>query len=74
MLTRHGYRIKGSYALIIEKLAALISDSRVLRTALCDSQLSDAELIAECIRRLSKSPVSYDRLIKNYLEPFKDIN
>lgn len=63
-----------SYALTYEKLTALISDARVLLTTLCDSQLSDAELVAECNRCLSKSPVSYERLLESYLVPFKDVD
>jgi replicative superfamily II helicase len=63
-----------SFALTYEKIFALISDARVLLTALCDSQLSEAELIVECNRCLAKSPISYDRLIESYLVPFKDVD
>jgi hypothetical protein len=61
-----------SHALTYEKLAALVADSRVLLTQLCESQLSAADLVAECSRLLSKSPVSASRLVESYLSPFQD--
>jgi len=61
-----------SHALTYEKLAALVSDARVLLTALCESQLSDAELGGECSRLLAKSPLSADRLADSYLVPFEE--
>ncbi len=61
-----------SHALTYEKLAALISDARVLLTALCESQLSDSDLVAECGHLLARSPLNADRLVDSYLVPFED--
>jgi replicative superfamily II helicase len=60
----------GSYALTYEKLAALISDARSLLTALCESQLSNRHLEAECARAMERSPVRADRLVDGYLVHF----
>jgi replicative superfamily II helicase len=60
-----------SHALTYENLAALISDSRVLLTTLCESQLSEDGLLAECSRLLEKSSVRADRLVDRYLVPFE---
>lgn len=61
-----------SHALTYEKLAALISDARVLLTKLCESQLSNSELLAECSNLLTKSPLKEDRLVDNYLVTFEE--
>jgi replicative superfamily II helicase len=61
-----------SHALTYEKLAALISDARVLLTALCESQLSDADLVAECSHLLAQSPLNADRLVDSYLVTFEE--
>ena len=61
-----------SHALTYEKLTALVSDARVLLTALCESQLSPAELVAECSRLLAKSNLNENRLVDNYLVPFEN--
>lgn len=61
-----------SYALMYERLAALISDARSLLQSLCESQLSEPELIHECAKLLSQSNVRADRLIERYLLPFND--
>lgn len=61
-----------SHALTYEKLAALVSEARVLLTALCESQLSDNELVAECSRRLDRSPLKNDQLVTSYLLPFEE--
>lgn len=61
-----------SHALTYEKLAALVSDARVLLTTLCESQLSETDLLAECSRRLARSPLRADRLVDSYLMPFED--
>ncbi len=63
-----------SHALTYEKVAALVSDARAVLTALCESQLSDAELVAECSRLLAQSPLNADRLVDSYLLPFEDRN
>lgn len=59
-----------SYALTYETLAALISDSRTMLTRLCESQLDDDGLAAECARELDRSCVRADKLVKNYLLKF----
>ncbi|MGV4094393.1 DEAD/DEAH box helicase [Citrobacter freundii] len=59
-----------TYALTFEKLASLISDARALLTKLCESQLDDAELAAECARELKISPIRADNLVQNYLSQF----
>lgn len=61
-----------SHALTYENLAALVSDARVFLTSLCESQLADAGLLAECNRLLEKSPIKADRLVDRYLIPFKE--
>lgn len=61
-----------SYALTYENLAVLVSDTRALLTALCESQLSGTDLEAECGRLLATSPLKADRLVDSYLVPFKE--
>ncbi|MCM0084518.1 hypothetical protein L4X63_23355 [Geomonas sp. Red32] len=61
-----------SHALTYEKLAALISDARALLTTLCESQLSPAELVAECSRLLAKSNLNENRLADHYLVAFEE--
>jgi hypothetical protein len=61
-----------SHALTYEKLASMISDARVLLTALCDSQLSDADLVAECSRLLAGSTISANRLVDSYMVLFEE--
>ncbi|WP_026067653.1 DEAD/DEAH box helicase [Pusillimonas noertemannii] len=60
----------GSYALTNEKLAALVADSRSLLTKLCESQLADESLEAECARVLEQSSVRADKLAQGYLVHF----
>lgn len=62
-----------SHALTYEKLASLISDARVLLTALCESQLSEVNLLNECSKLLQKSPIRHENLAKEYLLAFKEI-
>lgn len=59
-----------SYALTYETLTSLISDARALLTKLCESQLADDALAAECSRELSQSSLRADRLEQNYLVKF----
>jgi len=59
-----------SYALTYEKLAALIADSRSLLTKLCESQLAERDLEAECAREVERSAVRADKLVKGYLTRF----
>lgn len=61
-----------SFALTYDKLTALVSDSRALLTAVCESQLSGEALVADCARLLAKSSLNADRLVKSYLVPFKE--
>lgn len=63
---------EGSRALTYEKLAALVSDARALLIALCESQRSDSELVAECSRLLATSNLRADRLVGAYLLPFHE--
>lgn len=62
-----------SYALTYEKLDQLISDARTLLTQLCESQLTNAELKAECSRAVHQSHVRADRLVENYLVHFVEV-
>lgn len=61
-----------SYALTYEKLSALVSDARSLLTKLCESQISNAELVAECSRLLASSPLNTKHLVNSYLLPFEE--
>jgi len=63
-----------SHALTYEKLAALISDARALLAALCESQLSNTELVAECSHLLARSPVNANSLVNRYLMSFEESN
>lgn len=58
-----------SYALTLERLMALVASARTLLTELCESQLTDIELEAQCQQLLDRSPVRADKLT-NYLTPF----
>ncbi|MCK9223104.1 MAG: DEAD/DEAH box helicase [Limnochordia bacterium] len=60
-----------SHALTYENLGALVSDARVLLTALCESNLSGDSLLNECNRLLSKSYLKFDHLVDRYLSPFE---
>lgn len=61
-----------SYALTYEKLNALISDARTVLSHLCESKLSEDDLITECDRMLGQSNIKFDRLEKNYLLSFEE--
>lgn len=61
-----------SYALTYERLAQLVGDARSFLTGLCESQLTDVELDAECLRRLSNAPIRAEVLVSNYLVNFTD--
>jgi replicative superfamily II helicase len=61
-----------SHVLTYEKLGSLISDARVLIRSLCESQLSGAELEAECSRLLARSSLSAVRIADHYLELFEE--
>lgn len=59
-----------SYALTYEKLNAMIADARTLLKKLSESQLTDFEVEAECVRLLEMSPIHTDRLVAYYMVPF----
>ncbi len=61
-----------SYALTYEKLNAMISDARAVLSHLCESKLSEDDLIIECDRVLGQSNIKIDRLAENYLCAFKE--
>jgi hypothetical protein len=60
-----------SYALSMDRLAALVADARALLTALCESQLSDIELESHCQQLIERSSIRADRLT-SYLTHFVD--
>lgn len=62
-----------SHALTYEKLAALVSETRTLLSALCESQLARSELVAECSHMLAMSPLHADRIVETYLMPFEEV-
>lgn len=59
-----------SYALTYETLARLISDARSLLSKLCESQLTDDALAAECARELGGSSIRAGALVQSYLLKF----
>ncbi len=61
-----------SHALTYENLAALVSDARVLLTALCESQLSGANLVVECDRLFAHSTLKSERIVESYLLTFEE--
>ena len=61
---------QGTYALTFGKLASLVADARSLIKGLCESQLSENDLVLECTRLLSKSPIEANKISDNYLLPF----
>lgn len=62
-----------SHALTYEKLAALISDARILLTSLCESQLSEEDLVVECERLLADTGIKHHNLAGSYLLPFESV-
>jgi hypothetical protein len=58
-------------ALTLAKLNELISDTRQLVTALCDSGFPDRELAHYCEELLGKSNLAPDRLVQHYLLDFQ---
>ena len=62
-----------AHALTYENIGALVSDARALLTTLCESQLSEADLLTECDILLSSSTIRFDRLADRYLCLFKEI-
>jgi len=62
-----------SYALTYEKLNAMISDARIVLTHLCESKLSEDDLIVECDHLLETSNIKFDRITESYLCAFEEI-
>lgn len=62
-----------SHALTYEKLGKMISDARVLLSALCDSQCDEHELEMECERLLDHSDLRADKVVNGYLRPFEAV-
>lgn len=63
-----------SHALTYENLSVLISDARNLLSTLCESQRPQAELVVECDRLLTSSPIRHDSLVDNYLLSFEEVS
>ncbi|MBL8820508.1 MAG: DEAD/DEAH box helicase [Planctomyces sp.] len=61
-----------SRALTYEKLSALIADARTLLTRLCESQMSERELTAECSHILETSNINAKKIVDCYFQPFRD--
>ncbi|MBD1904045.1 DEAD/DEAH box helicase family protein [Trichocoleus sp. FACHB-6] len=61
-----------SKALTIEKLNQLITDGRTLLVELCESVVSDDELVVRCEQLLANSTLRPESLIEEYLVSFKD--
>jgi len=59
-----------SRALTYEKLSALVADARILLTHICESQLPEGELVAECGRALADSNVNANKIVNCYFLPF----
>ena len=62
-----------SYALTYEKLNALVSDARIVLLHLCESKLSENDLITECDYILENSNIKFDKLVSNYLCSFEEL-
>ncbi len=62
-----------SYALTYEKLNALVSDARIVLSQLCESKLSENDLITECDHILEQSNIKFDKLVANYLCSFEEL-
>lgn len=58
-----------SFALTLERLAALVADARILLTTLSESQLTDIELESHCQDLLERSPIRVEKL-EHYLTLF----
>lgn len=59
-------------ALTFEKLNQLIADARTLLAVLCESVVSDDELIIRCEQCLSDSTLRPESLVDQYLVPFEE--
>jgi replicative superfamily II helicase len=63
-----------TYVLTYNKLAELISDVKILLSKLCDSQLSQENLVIECENLLNLSKLSIESFVNSYLEYFRVVN
>jgi hypothetical protein len=61
-----------SKALTQDKLTQLITDTRVLLKELCESNVSNDELVLKCEDLLAKSSLNPELLITEYLVPFAE--
>ncbi|XNH89747.1 DEAD/DEAH box helicase [Vibrio cyclitrophicus] len=59
-----------SYAFTYDKLITLINDARALLTKLCNSQLSNSDLLNECAMLLDGSSIRSDKIVSQYLTNF----
>lgn len=60
----------GSFSLTYEKLASLIVEARKVFNVLSDSQLPDDQLLGECTKLLSDSPINAESIAGKFLLPF----
>jgi replicative superfamily II helicase len=60
-----------SKALTLDKLNELISDARTLLVELCESVVSDGELLVRCEKLLASSTLRPQSLVERYLVPFE---
>lgn len=61
-----------SRALTLDKLNQLIADTNTLLKALCESKVSDNELVIRCEQLLSNSTLRAESLVEQYLVPFEE--
>lgn len=62
-----------SKALTFENLNQLITDAHTLLVALCDSVVSEDELVVRCEQLLDNSRLRPQSLVEQYLVPFKEL-
>ncbi|MBD1891754.1 DEAD/DEAH box helicase [Coleofasciculus sp. FACHB-SPT9] len=62
-----------SKALTLEKLNQLITDARTLLVELCESVVSEDELVVRCEQLLADSTLRPQSLIEQYLVPFEEM-
>ena len=61
---------KESYALTLNSLAILLTNTRQLISELCSVPMSDSTLISKCQKRLTDLNLAPSLFIDNFLEPF----
>lgn len=62
-----------SHALTYEKLNELVDETRIVLEKICESQLSENNLVVECERILNSSNIRYDKIADNYLTIFEEV-